>query len=517
MGFVSQPGVAQPASGDGGGWPEAVGGTPNPANTTEVMAAYAAACSWTAADNTDAYGGGVFNMVPNFNTEAANAVTSPARVNFAGITPIVSVYQTPLNRPLSSNTGDMADITAGNQDAFFQQIISNWSGWPTPIYIRLGYEINYPNTQYGIDFAGSMLADWVPMYQHIYTVFAAQAQALGITLIQMWNPALANSSNMGWDFRQAYPGNAYVDCIALDIYESVECLDTPAVYTNPVPYQSGALNVAQLGPMVSGGSQNVAPGYGTLALGSAAQLAGGTTWIADTTGLINMSTGNGNAGASWQDVQFHYLDWPDANATSGPTGNSMQLAGTATISTVTSVGMMDMIHWCQFCNANNVGQGGVVGATGAMNKTNISLAFPEFGIWLAGMFVDASGNVVGYQGPNGPLAMSWEQAAAAGATGVADGIYLASYSSPATSINAAAQQGGTLLPSYMQSRILYAQSLGIDVSIACWFVSPPNAWLAIRPQVGTAAEAIGWIYAPDPPAQTLWDQAIWDANTATWT
>jgi hypothetical protein len=151
--------------------------------------------------------------------------------------------------------------------------------------------------------------------------------------------------------------------------------------------------------------------------------------------------------------------------------------------------MMNIIQFCQFCNANSVGQGGAIGATGAATKS-ITLGFPEFGIWVAGFFVNASGAVVGYQGPNGPLAMSWEQAAAAGATGVADGIYIASYS--AGNINAVAQQGGTLLPGYMQSRIAYAQSLGITVDIACWFVSPPNAWLAIRPQVGAASVALGW-------------------------
>jgi hypothetical protein len=51
----------------------------------------------------------------------------------------------------------------------------------------------------------------------------------------------------------------------------------------------------------------------------------------------------------------------------------------------------------------------------------------------------------------------------------------------------------------MQSRIAYAQSLGVDVDIACWFVSPPNAWLAIRPQVGTVSASIGWNTGVTPP------------------
>jgi hypothetical protein len=455
------------------------------------MAGYSAACGWSKSDISDVYGAGTASRTgpEGWNLEAANAVTMPAIVNFAGLIPCISVGNTPFNRPLNGNNADMTAITSGSQDAFYQGILTPWIGWPTKIYLRIGYEWNLGTTQYGIDYAGTMLPLWIPMYQHIYTVLKNYATANGITLVQIWNPSQANNSNMGYDFRAAYPGNAFVDAIGLDTYEAVECTDTSAVYTNPVPHSIGAMHLSDLGAMVSGGTQYTSPGYASLAPGSATMLAGGTTWVADTQGLLNIFTGTSSTGASAADLLYHYADWPDASQYHGPTGSSMQAAGgpTSTVGSATSVGMIDMIHWTQYVNTANVGQGGVVGATGAASRTDIEFCFPEFGNWVAGFFVSATGTYVADQSNN-----DWTNAVTLGATGVLDGIYIQSYQAPYTAVNTAAEPHGTNWPGYMQSRIAYAQSLGINVSMAIWFVAAPNAWLAIRPALGAKVAQIGW-------------------------
>ena len=54
-------------------------------------------------------------------------------------------------------------------------------------------------------------------FQHIYTVLHQSAQQYGVNLQVLWNPSETNWSDLGSTL-SLYPGNNYVDCIAVDVY-----------------------------------------------------------------------------------------------------------------------------------------------------------------------------------------------------------------------------------------------------------------------------------------------------------
>lgn len=134
-------------------------------------------------------------------------------VGGSAVVPVIGLPMAP-----DADAGNRAAVyrafATGTYDDALRGIVQAWrdQGF-TSAYFRPGYEMNgeYSGSYAGAD-AGSRAA-WVAAFQHIATVVRGMP---GIDVKTVWNPNL-QAGNTG-DVRGLYPGDAFVDVIAGDIY-----------------------------------------------------------------------------------------------------------------------------------------------------------------------------------------------------------------------------------------------------------------------------------------------------------
>ncbi len=139
-------------------------------------------------------------------------------------------YQMTWGVDMLPNSGaSLASEAAGAYDANFVQVADNLvaAGQGNAI-IRLGWEMNGDWFPWGTN-AGSA-ADFVGAYQHVVT---AMRSAPGQTFRFEWNPTLGGSA----DLASYYPGDSYVDIIAMDVYDQ-----TVNAYPGPAAAWQGYLD-----------------------------------------------------------------------------------------------------------------------------------------------------------------------------------------------------------------------------------------------------------------------------------
>ena len=104
-------------------------------------------------------------------------------------------------------------ITSGQLDTSLQQYARDAAAWGRPFLYRLGAEMNGNWSQYGMGQNGNTAQSFVAMWQHIVNLFRQN----GATNVRwVWSPnVLAPDAP---DFAPLYPGNSYVDWVALDGY-----------------------------------------------------------------------------------------------------------------------------------------------------------------------------------------------------------------------------------------------------------------------------------------------------------
>jgi hypothetical protein len=125
----------------------------------------------------------------------------------------------------ATNVADYNLVASGGADGYFQTLAQNLvaAGFGSS-YIRLGWEFNAGWMGWGICSAdGSGLASWagdfVPAFQHIVTSMRGVA---GANFRFIWNPIdSSNASCPGASLENFYPGDGYVDAVALDTYDGI--------------------------------------------------------------------------------------------------------------------------------------------------------------------------------------------------------------------------------------------------------------------------------------------------------
>jgi|GEM_PF-4801610 len=130
----------------------------------------------------------------------------------------------PSKGPASSTGSNQPDfswqqINSGRYDEYITQFAKDAAAYHYPFILRILHEMDgtwYP-WGYGVN-GNNNLADFVTAYKHIVDIF----RAAGATNVQfVWNPTAWSASNIeafGDTLKQAYPGDNYVDWIALDGY-----------------------------------------------------------------------------------------------------------------------------------------------------------------------------------------------------------------------------------------------------------------------------------------------------------
>ena len=107
----------------------------------------------------------------------------------------------------------LAKIAAGDQDAYIKQSAIAAAAYKGPIYIRLAHEMNITSSGFAPGQNGNTPADFIAAWRHVVTIFREN----GATNVQwVWSPNV--NCNGKCPFTDLYPGNAWVDWVALDGY-----------------------------------------------------------------------------------------------------------------------------------------------------------------------------------------------------------------------------------------------------------------------------------------------------------
>ncbi|WP_419815163.1 glycosyl hydrolase [Glacieibacterium sp.] len=140
----------------------------------------------------------------------------------SGSIPLVGV-------PLASNTlgwgkvdAFYQDVIAGRYDDVYAGIVDAYAdnGYKT-IDFRIAYEFNgnFMPWAPGNSKAPNARADFVAAFRHVADILHRQGKAKHVQALVHWNPAAINDTS--YDVASLYPGDAYVDVIAVDLYNTM--------------------------------------------------------------------------------------------------------------------------------------------------------------------------------------------------------------------------------------------------------------------------------------------------------
>jgi Glycosyl hydrolase family 26 len=125
----------------------------------------------------------------------------------------------------ATNVSDFNEVADGGADSYYVTLAQNLvsAGFGSS-YIRLGWEFNGTWMGWSVcNQQGSGLTSWasdfVPAFQNIVT---SMRSVSGANFKFIWNPI--DSSNVscgGANLEQFYPGDSYVDMVALDVYDGI--------------------------------------------------------------------------------------------------------------------------------------------------------------------------------------------------------------------------------------------------------------------------------------------------------
>jgi hypothetical protein len=107
----------------------------------------------------------------------------------------------------------LSQIVAGKYDAYVKSAAQAAIAWKRPMYIRFAHEMNLTGSAFGPGQDGNTPAEFVAAWRHVVNIFRQQ----GATNVEwVWSPNV----NCGGKcpFTAYYPGDAWVDWVALDGY-----------------------------------------------------------------------------------------------------------------------------------------------------------------------------------------------------------------------------------------------------------------------------------------------------------
>jgi hypothetical protein len=146
-------------------------------------------------------------------------------------TPFTMIWGVPMvpcggsSTQCATNVSDYDEVADGGADGYFKTLAQNLvsAGFGSS-YIRLGWEFNASWMGWSIcNQEGSALTSWakdfVPAFRNIVTTMRSVS---GANFKFIWNPIdSSNVSCPGGNLEKFYPGNSYVDVVALDVYDGV--------------------------------------------------------------------------------------------------------------------------------------------------------------------------------------------------------------------------------------------------------------------------------------------------------
>jgi beta-mannanase len=144
----------------------------------------------------------------NFDPQSMNAVVA------RGAMPMVTWQPWgPPYKPSGQPQWALARITAGDYDAYVHQWAHDAAAWGKPMYLRFAHEMNGDWNTWSPGVNGNTPADYVAAWRHVHDIFL-QESATNVRWV--WSPNVVSTGDLS--ILALYPGDAYVDWIALDGY-----------------------------------------------------------------------------------------------------------------------------------------------------------------------------------------------------------------------------------------------------------------------------------------------------------
>jgi hypothetical protein len=222
--------------------------------TSSPSATQAQPWSSATATSTDAAGLGLYDGMSSSKgiETAANWLGSPSSIKYAMDfidatswqsisdpyqlsqwqgTPYTMVWGVPMlpcgapNTQCQTNVADFNEVADGGANSYYKTLAQNLvsAGFGSS-YIRIGWEFNATFMGWSIcNQEGSGLQSWakdfVPAYQNIVT---SMRSVKGTNFKFIWNPLVSsNVSCDGVHMESFYPGDSYVNMVALDVYDGL--------------------------------------------------------------------------------------------------------------------------------------------------------------------------------------------------------------------------------------------------------------------------------------------------------
>ncbi|MGX5359783.1 glycoside hydrolase family 26 protein [Kocuria sp. KH4] len=210
-----------------------------------------------------------------------------------------------LNQPAYS----LDRIAAGDHDAYITDWAKRLASWGNPVMLRFGHEMNgnwYPWSE-GVN--GNGTGDYVAAWRHVHDIFT-KAGASNVEWV--WNPNVPYWGSTPLD--GLYPGDAYVDTVALDGYN----WGTSQSWSSwQHPWELFGWGLSEM--------RRIAPGKEIIVAETASAEAGGSKakWNADL--VYYLAREPGVTGLVW----FHYnkeTDWRINSTTTSATALANELA-----------------------------------------------------------------------------------------------------------------------------------------------------------------------------------------------
>ena len=217
----------------------------------------------------------------------------------------------------ATNVSDFNQVADGGADSYYKTLAQNLvsTGFGSS-YIRLGWEFNGTWMGWSIcNQQGSGLTSWasdfVPAFQNIVTSMRSVA---GGDFKFIWNPDdSSNVSCAGANLANFYPGDNYVDMVALDVYDGIgTATSTDAARWSDLLNGVNAGDWTSVTPAAINGQQF--PGYGLDWLAAFGKEHDKEVGLPEW-GLFSSSTDDGGGDDPYFVTQM--ADWIKANAT-GP-------------------------------------------------------------------------------------------------------------------------------------------------------------------------------------------------------
>jgi hypothetical protein len=145
---------------------------------------------------------------PAFDSVAMNAVAARGAVPMVTWQPWGAPH-TPSGMPAWSD----ARIAAGAYDAYVHQWAHAAAAWGRPLYLRFAHEMNGNWYSWSAGVNGNTAADYVAAWRHVHDVFQQEGAA---NVRWVWSPNVFAPGDLS--VLSLYPGDAYVDWVALDGY-----------------------------------------------------------------------------------------------------------------------------------------------------------------------------------------------------------------------------------------------------------------------------------------------------------